>query len=115
MELIHVIRPTERANAMGWFYSGALMGPSFSPLIAGLLTEYTAQTWRSCQYLLAGAGALSVILTFFFLPETSQRPLPHDKFKEETGKKFVPYWFNPFTSLGLFAWPNVVAIVSHSA
>lgn len=51
-----IFRPTERANAMGWFYSGvsdafhlvhaadaqALMGPSLAPLIGGLFTEYTA-------------------------------------------------------------------------
>jgi len=82
-----IYRPTERANAMGWYYSGvnglvhllhlpltccvcskALMGPSFSPLFAGLFTQYTKvraafsgrlpvlsypqQTWRSTQYAL---------------------------------------------------------------
>lgn len=52
-------RPTERANAMGWFYSGvsavvrltsgldtdllqAMFGPALSPAIAGIFAEYTA-------------------------------------------------------------------------
>lgn len=69
------------------------------------------QTWRSSQYLLAGCGVLSLILVYFFLPETSHPPLPHDTVREERGKKFVLYLFNPFTSLGLFRWWNIVFIV----
>ncbi|ORY35815.1 major facilitator superfamily domain-containing protein [Naematelia encephala] len=110
-----VYRPTERANAMGWFYSGALMGPSFSPLIAGLFSQYTKDTWRSTQYFLAGAGALSVLLTFFLLPETSHPPIPHNVLCEERGKKFVPYIFNPLSILGLFRWPNLCCVTFISA
>ncbi|EIW69837.1 hypothetical protein TREMEDRAFT_13217, partial [Tremella mesenterica DSM 1558] len=104
-----IFRPTERANAMGWFYMGALCGPSLSPVLGGILTEYTRPGWRLVQYILAGAGAISFFLTLFFLPETSHPPLPHDTMRAKTGKKFVIYWFNPLTSLGLFRWPNIVA------
>jgi len=69
------------------------------------------QSWRSSQYFLAGCGVVSFLLCYFFLPETSHPPLPHDTLKEERGKKFVIYWFNPFTSLGLFRWWNIVLVV----
>ncbi|WWD20555.1 hypothetical protein CI109_105031 [Kwoniella shandongensis] len=104
-----IYRPTERGRAMATFYAGVLLGPAISPIIAGIFTEYTPATWRSTQYFLAGCGALSVVLTLFLLPETSHPPLPHTKLKEEQGKKFVWYWCNPFSSLGLVRWPNVAA------
>lgn len=37
-------------------------------------------------------------------------PIPHDTLKEERGKKFVPYIFNPLAIFGLFGWPNICAI-----
>lgn len=66
------------------------------------------------QWFLVGIAALSVILTFFFLPETSHGPLPHDVLKKEKGKKFVVYYFNPLRSLLLFRWPNICLVVSPS-
>lgn len=101
-------RPTERANAMSWFYSGIVMGPALSPVLAGIFTQYTPITWRATQYFLCAASALSVGLTAAFLPETSHPPLPHERIKAERGKKFVPYWFNPIRSVLLMRYPNIV-------
>lgn len=107
-----IYRPTERANAMAWFYSGILLGPSLAPVLAGVFTEYTPLSWRATQYFLCGCSALAVGLLFMFLPETSHPVIPHDKAKEETGKRFVVYKFNPLRSLGLMRYPNVVMTVS---
>jgi hypothetical protein len=63
------------------------------------------------RFLLAALAAVSVALVAFFLPETSHGPLPHQILCEERGKKFVPYVFNPLTSLGLLRWPNIRFIV----
>jgi MFS family permease len=100
-------RPTERANAMSWFYSGIVLGPALSPVLAGVFTEYTPITWRATQYFLCGASALSVALTAAFLPETSHPPLPHKRLKAELNKKFVPYWFNPIRSVLLMRYANI--------
>ncbi|BEJ01175.1 hypothetical protein CcaverHIS631_0510320 [Cutaneotrichosporon cavernicola] len=100
-------RPTERANAMSWFYSGIVMGPALSPVLAGIFTQYTPITWRATQYFLCAASALSVALTFMFLPETSHPPLPHERIKKERQVKFVPYWFNPIRSVLLMRYPNI--------
>ncbi|WVQ86011.1 hypothetical protein IAT38_008179 [Cryptococcus sp. DSM 104549] len=104
-----IFRPTERSRGMSAFYMGVLVGPALSPVIAGIFTEYTSPTWRTSQYFLAGCGALSVLLTFFFLPETAHPPLPHDILKKERGKKFVWFTCNPLRSLGLVRWPNIAA------
>lgn len=93
---------------MAWFYSGVLLGPALSPVLAGVFTEYTSITWRATQYFLCAASALAVVLTALFLPETSHPPLPHDVLKKERGKKFVLYVFNPLTSLGLLRYVNIV-------
>jgi len=110
-----IYRPTERANAMAWFYSGVLLGPALSPVLAGIFTQYTSETWRATQYFLCAAAALSVVLIAFFLPETSHPVLPHHKAKEERGKKFVLYVFNPFVSLGLMQYPNISMITLGSS
>lgn len=57
-----------------------------------------------------GCAVISVLLTFFFLPETHHPPIPHEILKAERGRKFVPYIFNPLSILGLFRWPNICAI-----
>lgn len=103
-----IYRPTERANAMAWFYSGVVLGPALSPVIGGLFTEYTADTWRSTQYFLCGCSVLAIVLVLLFLPETSHPPLPHHRLKEETGKKFVWYWFNPVKSLAMLKYYNLI-------
>ncbi|OCF33611.1 dityrosine transporter [Kwoniella heveanensis BCC8398] len=102
-----IYRPTERARAMSSFYMMTLMGPALSPVLAGIFAEYTPATWRTSQYFLAGCGALSVFLVYFFLPETSHPPLPHDVLKQEKGQKFVVYFCNPFKSIALVRWPNI--------
>ncbi|WWC72432.1 uncharacterized protein I206_106394 [Kwoniella pini CBS 10737] len=103
-----IFRPTERSRGMSMFYMVALLGPAISPALAGIFTEYTSAGWRSCQYFLGGMGALSVFAVFFFLPETSHPPLPHDLLKKEQNKKFVWYFCNPLSSLGLLRWPNIL-------
>lgn len=120
-----VFRPTERSTAMGYFYSGvstpptltraladsqALLGPSLSPLIGAAFTEYTPLGWRSAQYFIAGCAALSIALTYFFLPETLHEPIPHHVLCKERNRKFVPFVFNPLAILSLFCWWNICAI-----
>ncbi|KAL7422665.1 hypothetical protein Q5752_001956 [Cryptotrichosporon argae] len=110
-----IYRPTERANAMSWFYSGVLLGPALAPVIAGVFTEYTPATWRATQYFLAGLAVFAVAIIAAVLPETSHPPLPHATAKREAGKTFVWYWFNPLKSLVLLRWPNVFAMTIASS
>ncbi|WRT70535.1 uncharacterized protein IL334_007533 [Kwoniella shivajii] len=102
-----VFRPTERSRGMSLFYMMALLGPAVSPALAGVFSEYTPAGWRSCQYFLAGMGTLSVVMVYFWLPETSHPPLAHDVLKLEKGKSFVWYWSNPVRCMGLIRWPNI--------
>lgn len=103
-----IYRPTERANAMAWFYSGVLLGPALSPILAGMFTEYTAITWRATQYFMCGASALAFALLALCFPETSHPVLPHHAAQKARGKKFVLYVFNPLVSLGLLQYGNIV-------
>lgn len=64
----------ERGEAMGVFYLGPLLGPFLGPIVGGLLSGKLG--WRSTQWFLAIYGAILLILIFFALPETLQRPKP---------------------------------------
>ncbi|WWC92114.1 uncharacterized protein L201_007068 [Kwoniella dendrophila CBS 6074] len=103
-----IYRPTERSRGMAAFYGVTLIGPGISPAIAGIFTEYTKPGWRTTQYFLIGIASLSIFLCYFFLPETSHPPLPHETLKKQRNKKFVWFWCNPLSSLGLLRWPNIL-------
>lgn len=64
-------RKEKRGKAMGFFYMQILLGPSLSPLLAGVFTEYIHQGWRVMQYLLLAMGFIAMALVFFALPETA--------------------------------------------
>lgn len=59
----------ERGVRMALFNLGFMTGISIGPLIAGQLIQ--AYSWRACSYAMAGALAVSLILTFLFMPETA--------------------------------------------
>ncbi|KAK3951182.1 major facilitator superfamily domain-containing protein [Pseudoneurospora amorphoporcata] len=69
-------KPAERGRAMGIFYLGPLIGPLFSPIIGGALSQGFG--WRSTMWFLAIYGGCILILITFALPETLtiHKPLP---------------------------------------
>ena len=105
-------------------------------LSQSILQEYTSQGWRATQFLLAALGALSWILTTFFMcacraslfehevsadnarsrlrPETWHGPTPHALACEATGRRFVLFCFNPFRAVALLKHINILLIVSSS-
>ncbi|KAF3770601.1 hypothetical protein M406DRAFT_67002 [Cryphonectria parasitica EP155] len=63
-----LFHPTERATALSWFYTGALVGPTIGPLIGGIICTFTS--WRVIFWLQAGLAGVGIIGPFFFLRET---------------------------------------------
>ncbi|TFK24819.1 efflux protein [Coprinopsis marcescibilis] len=60
--LAHHFPPSKaRSWAFATFAAGAPIGGIFGSAFGGLLTEYTAQTWRSGFYLMAGMTFLSLV------------------------------------------------------
>jgi len=77
-----VYRPTERATALSWFFTGTLVGPAAGPLIGGILVTYS--TWRSLFWFQTGLAVVATVLCFFFLPETIHVCpclLPHEPYR----------------------------------
>lgn len=60
--------PTERATALSWFYTGALVGPCFGPLLGGIIVTFTS--WRMIFWLQTALAGIGIIGPFFLLPET---------------------------------------------
>lgn len=58
---------------------------------------------------------MALVLVALFLPETSHGGTLHARLCSERDVKFIPYWFNPFKSILLLRWPNVLTMVSHNA
>ncbi|KAH6682198.1 major facilitator superfamily domain-containing protein [Plectosphaerella plurivora] len=69
--------PESRGRALGWFMSGILVGPSFAPLLGGIVL--TLASWRVIFWVLAVMAVAGVAFIFFLLPETmptAPEPLP---------------------------------------
>lgn len=63
--------PEERGRNLGIYYTGPLMAPLISPIIAsGLLTRWS---WRSTQWFMVILSGFNVILLVLFLPETLRK------------------------------------------
>lgn len=63
-----LFHPTERATALSWFYTGALVGPCFGPLIGGIIVTFT--NWRVIFWFQTALAAIGILGPFFLLPET---------------------------------------------
>lgn len=63
-----LFHPTERATALSWFYTGALIGPCFGPLLGGIIVTYTH--WRVIFWLQTALAAVGILGPFLLLPET---------------------------------------------
>ncbi|TEA07498.1 Itaconate transport protein [Colletotrichum sidae] len=108
--LSDIYRPTERGTALGWFLGGTLIGPAFGPFLGGVIVTFS--TWPSLFWFQGGLGGVAMILSVFFLPETS-----HGKWSEElegltTKEKMAQLWewANPFRVLALFRYPKILIV-----
>ena len=63
-----IYAPIERGTALGWFLSGALIGPAFGPFIGGIIVTF--RSWRAIFWLQSALGGLAAVLVLFLLPET---------------------------------------------
>lgn len=93
---------------MGWFMTGALVGPAFGPFLGGIIVTYSS--WRTIFWLqaaLAGAGVLGV---FFFVPETAHHRKIDDLKGYSRWAKFkaILGLVNPYKVLRLFRYWNLV-------
>ncbi|SCV68223.1 BQ2448_344 [Microbotryum intermedium] len=122
----------ERGTAMGYFYSGILIGPAVAPAIAGLLSEYVKGNygWRVMQWILCGLGIIVSVLCFLYFPETAHEipiegiiearrqkradeGLPTEPRWKSSLMSFV--WLNPLAPLRLLLLPHILSISLNSA
>jgi len=61
----------ERGQYIGWTSCGFLMGPSFGPLLGGVLAQYLG--WRSIFWFLAIFTGAVLVLLLILLPETCRQ------------------------------------------
>ncbi|KAH6658584.1 major facilitator superfamily domain-containing protein [Truncatella angustata] len=60
--------PADRGSFMGFTMIGPILGPSLSPILGGLLSQYG--DWRVVFWVLTGFGSVLSVLVIPFLPET---------------------------------------------
>ncbi|KAF7353872.1 hypothetical protein MVEN_01073000 [Mycena venus] len=103
-----IYRPTERATAIGWFLSGAVIGPAIGPFVAGVIVTY--RSWRVIFYLQAALGGLATILVFFFQPETIHQMRSEELTGLSPWKKAhrILAWTNPLRVIKLYRYPNLL-------
>ncbi|KAL2824390.1 major facilitator superfamily domain-containing protein [Aspergillus cavernicola] len=107
-------RPLERATALAWFYTGTLVGPTIGPLLAGAIVTYT--TWRVIFWLQTGLAVVSLLGTFFFLPETLSEtaPRPLKGLPRSQKVKVFLTMTNPFRVITPFKHPSLLCTAAAS-
>ncbi|CAG8973701.1 hypothetical protein HYALB_00006972 [Hymenoscyphus albidus] len=105
-----IYRPSERATAIGWFFSGTLIGPALGPFIGGVIVTYTS--WRVIFYLQAALAGAALISTIIVLPETIHRKKSVDlanlPLREKARILFI--LTNPWRVIKLFRYPNLLLV-----
>ncbi|KAF8581941.1 MFS general substrate transporter [Ramaria rubella] len=89
------------------------MGPAFSPVVAGIMTQYAhgnRGSWRAFQYLLAAMGSVCFLLILFILPETIPVRGIDRLRQEKPNKRWLWVWLNPLRPLKLLRHRNVLAM-----
>ncbi|GAB7353396.1 hypothetical protein MBLNU459_g3870t1 [Dothideomycetes sp. NU459] len=105
-----IFRPTERATALSWFFSGTLIGPAFGPFLGGIIVTY--RSWRDIFWLQTALAALASVLCFFLLPETIHYKrsveLQGLTRRQKTAKLWS--WTNPQRVVSLYRYPNLLFV-----
>ncbi|KAH8820893.1 major facilitator superfamily domain-containing protein [Xylogone sp. PMI_703] len=105
-----IYRPTERGTAMGWFFSGTLIGPAFGPFLGGIIVTYTS--WRVIFYVQTGLAGVALIGSYFLLPETIHHKKADDLVGLSRKRKAKVLWTmcNPLRVIKLFRYPNLITV-----
>lgn len=95
---------------MGWFLSGALIGPAVGPFIGGIIVNF--KSWRDIFYLQTAIAGVATIGTYFFLPETAH----HMKYDDLAGlplkakARALGKMLNPWRVIKLWRYPNLLMV-----
>ena len=105
-----IYRPTDRATALSWFFSGTLIGPAFGPFIGGVIVTF--KTWRDIFWLQTALAAAATVLCIFCLPETTHHKrsveLSGLTRREQAAKLWT--WTNPYRVIRLYRYPNLLFV-----
>lgn len=85
-----IVTSAERGTYIGYSQMGAVLGPSLSPIIGGLLTQFVGWRWIFWFLVIFAACVFSIFLVFF--PETCRNIV-------EDGSKVPPKWDRPLRQL----------------
>jgi len=106
-----IYAPIERGTALGWFLSGALVGPALGPFIGGIIVTF--RSWRVIFWLQSALGGLAFVLVIFFLPETipSKRYDEFLQFSRVERTKRILILVNPLrVAILFFEYPNLIVV-----
>ncbi len=82
--LFAVYPPDKKGIAMGIFGLGVSFAPSIGPTLGGYISEYIS--WRWVFFINVPVGILTILLSIFYLPETSTA-------RQKTRLNFVSFFF----------------------
>jgi multidrug resistance protein len=133
--LADVAMPAERGRMLGAAMVAANLGPSFGPLIGGVLADRAG--WRWVFWFMVILGGSFLLVLFLVFPETARsivangsipahginkaplffphRPLDEDKTSEQTRRRLTFRLPNPFKSLKLVFYKDAAMVLWMSA
>ena len=104
-----IYAPVERGTALGWFFSGSLIGTAFGPFIGGIIVTF--RSWRDIFWLQSALGGLATLSVLLFLPETIPAK-KIDSFRDvglAERTKNILHIINPLrVTVLLFEYPNLI-------
>lgn len=105
-----IFRPTDRATALSWFFSGTLIGPALGPFLGGVIVTF--RTWRDIFWLQTALAGVASILCIFCLPETTHYKRSVELKGLTTGEKAkkIWSWTNPWRVVSLYRFPNLAFV-----
>ncbi|KAI9270780.1 major facilitator superfamily domain-containing protein [Phascolomyces articulosus] len=108
-----VFRDHQKGKALSWFNTVSLYSISGSPLICGSIVQYLG--WRSVFWSLFISYCVLWIIIVLLLPETNACALQKKRQNMEKNREQAPQTrknriINPFASLKLLAFPNMLIV-----
>lgn len=100
---------------MGWFMTGALVGPALGPFLGGIIVTYSS--WRSIFWLQAALAGTGILGVFFLIPETTHHKKLDDLEGYSRFQKFkaICSMVSPIKVLRLFRYWNLVLAAGGSS
>ncbi|KAL4731093.1 hypothetical protein ACLX1H_000053 [Fusarium chlamydosporum] len=104
--LADIFDPTVRGTAVGFFLGSCVSANTIAPLLGSVIATYTS--WRIIYAVEAGMSLLGLILSFLFIPRSSEVENPKLAEPRPRTRQEILQTINPMHVFRQFVYPKVI-------